>query len=86
MNKAKIQDIAPHIRLASTELRRDVFNRTYLSFILIMMFFMALMGYGISQIYEVQKDQQRNNDLMAVTNVVLAQVKAELRQNKGNKK
>lgn len=54
--KHKIVDISPHSRIITSEIQKSVFDKSYLVFAMVLLSTMALIGYGVSQIHEMQKD------------------------------
>lgn len=76
-SRSNVVDLKPDTRLLSTEIRRDVFNRTYLTFIIVLMATMAVMGFTVSQNYETQKDLKELTTKYEINNIYLTNLKKE---------
>jgi len=75
----KIADISPQGRVISSEIQRSVFNRSFHAFIFVLLGFSSLMGYTVSQLYEIQKDLQDLKDKYELNTLV--RIKQESKKN-----
>ena len=77
MNKGKVVDISPQGNLVASQISQGVFNRNYFAFIFTLLGVAALMGFLVSQQYEVQKELRELKTQYEVTNIYLAKLKKE---------
>ena len=79
-----VTDISPQVRVVSSEIQKTVFSRTYMAMIQVLFLFGILVGFGVSQMYETQKDLIALKKEVDLNNLLrmkqLTMVKKDVRQ------
>ena len=80
-NPAKqIYDISSQGRIISSEIQKSVFNRSYMSFQLVLMVTCGILGFTVSQWYETQRQNKVMQETLSTNQVYMASIQAELKQ------